>query len=61
MLPEVFEELQVAYVFLAAFCFSLSLSIGKRSTLGKLWAVSAFLAIYLYLRSKNNGDSAKYV
>ena len=34
MLPEA-EELQVVYVFLATFCFSLSLSIGKRSTLGK--------------------------
>ena len=36
MLPDVFEEFEVVYVFLATFCFSLSLSIGKRSTLGKI-------------------------
>ena len=36
MLPEIFEEFQVVYVFLATFCFSLSLSIGKRSTLRKI-------------------------
>ena len=37
MLLDVFEEFQVVYVFLATFCFSLSLSIGKRSTLGNIW------------------------
>ena len=34
MLPEVFEEFEVAYIFLATFCFLLSLSIVKRLTLG---------------------------
>ena len=34
MLPEVFEEYEVAYIFLATFCFLLSLSIVKRLTLG---------------------------
>ena len=34
--PDVFKEFEVFYVFLAIFCFSLSLSIGKRSTLGKI-------------------------
>ena len=37
MLPEAFEEFEVAYIFLATFCFLLSLSIGKRLTLGKIW------------------------
>ena len=41
MLPEAFKEFQVVYVFLATFCFSISLSIGKRSTLGKIWGVAA--------------------
>ena len=35
MLPDVFEEFEVVYVFLATFCFSLSLLFGKRLTLGK--------------------------
>ena len=41
MLPEVFEEFQVVYVFLANFCFSLSLSMGKSSTLEKIWGAAA--------------------
>ena len=40
MLPEVFEELQFVDVFVANFCFSLSLSIGKRSTLEKIWGAA---------------------
>ena len=40
MLPDVFEEFEVVYVFLATFCFSLSLSIGKRSTLEKIWGAA---------------------
>ena len=40
MLPDVLEEFEVVYVFLATFCFSLSLSIGKRSTLEKIWGAA---------------------
>ena len=36
MLPDDFEEFEVVYAFLATFCFSLSLSVGKRSTLRKI-------------------------
>ena len=36
ILPDVFKEFEVFYVVLATFCFSLSLSIGKRPTLGKI-------------------------
>ena len=44
MLPEAFEEFEVAYIFLATFCFLLSLSIGKRLTLGKIWRGGAGVA-----------------
>ena len=37
MLPVVFEEFQMVFVFLIFFFFSRSLSIGKRSTLSKIW------------------------
>ena len=47
MLPDVFEEFEVVYVFLATFCFSLSLSIGKRSTLGKKVLPKYYLHHYL--------------
>ena len=36
MLPDDFEEFEVVYAFLDTFCFSLSLSVGKRSTLRKI-------------------------
>ena len=36
MLPVVFEEFEMVYMFLLSF-FSLSLSIGKRSTKAKIW------------------------
>ena len=36
MLPVVFEEFEMVYMFLLSF-FSLSLSIGKRSTIAKIW------------------------
>ena len=36
MLPVVFEEFEVAYIFYATFFFSLSLPIDKRSTLAKV-------------------------
>ena len=39
-LPDLFEEFEVVYVFLATFCFLLSLSIGKRSTLEKIWGAA---------------------
>ena len=37
MLPVAFEEFEVVYMFFATFFFSLSLSIGKRTNLAKIW------------------------
>ena len=42
MLPDVFEEFEVVYVFLATFCFSISLSIGKRSAPAPPSSLSGF-------------------
>ena len=36
MLPGVFQQFEVVYIFFATFFFSLSLSIGKRSVLAKI-------------------------
>ena len=36
MLPVAFEEFEMVYMFLLSF-FSLPLSIGKRSTIAKIW------------------------
>ena len=41
MLLVVFEEFEVVYIFFATFFFSLSLLIGKRSTLEKNWGAAA--------------------
>ena len=41
MLPVAFEEFEVVYMFFATFFFSLSLSIGKRTNLAKIWRVGA--------------------
>ena len=41
ILPVVFEEFEVVCIFLAIFFFSLQLSIGKRSTLAKIWGAAA--------------------
>ena len=43
MLPNVFEEYEVVYVFVASFGCSLSSSIGKRSTLGKISGAAALI------------------
>ena len=37
ILPAVFKEFEVVCIFLAIFFFSLQFSIGKRSTLAKIW------------------------
>ena len=41
ILTVVFEEFKVVCIFLAIFFFSLQLSIGKRSTLAKIWGAAA--------------------
>ena len=41
MFPVVFEEFQMVYNICATFFFSPSLSIGKRSTLAKIWGAAA--------------------
>ena len=41
MLPVAFEEFEVVYMFFATFFFSLSLSIGKRTNLAKIWGMEA--------------------
>ena len=38
MLPVGFKEFEVGYIFLLLFFFILSLSIGTRSILAKIWA-----------------------
>ena len=48
MLPDDFEEFEVVYAFLDTFCFSLSLSVGKRSTLRKIPPPSFYGPEYIY-------------
>ena len=42
----VFEKIEVAYIFLLLFFFSRSFSIGKRSTLAKIWGACSPRHIY---------------
>ena len=41
IIPVVFKKFQVVYIFFAIFFFSLSLPIGKKSTLAKIWGAPA--------------------
>ena len=60
MLPNVFEEYEVVYVFVASFGCSLSSSIGKRSTLGKISGAAALTPPLQFLRACRRVGSAAY-
>ena len=53
MLPAVVEESEMVYIFFASSFFSLSLSIGKRSTLAKIWDLQQYFP-YLLLPFVND-------
>ena len=54
MLPVVFEEFELVCTFLLFFFFTLSLSIGKRSTLAKICPpVSTDLSLYIFENKHN--------